>query len=678
MKFSYDLLKKIFPAIPSIKESARLLDERVFEVDSVDGPVLDIKILPNRYGDCASHAGIARELAIVSDKKFTYNVPVIINQPADLGTFSVKIEEPKLCRRYAARRFELAHPVGPAPVWMKKILAQCGIGSINAVVDTLNYAMLETGQPLHAFDAAKLANYKNTPRLIVRRARAGEPITTLDGRQLELSQNVLVIADDKQALAVAGIKGGMSAGISNQTHSIIVEAATFDPVSIFLASRATKLATDASIRFAHGLSSELVQIGIDRATQLLVKECGAKIVDSIDYYPHPQHHGAILFDARQYARFIGTPIPVPQAKKLLQKAGFEIAPAMKNKKQEDVFLVRPPAIRTDIEIPEDIYEEVLRMRGIDSVVAIPPAITMIAPFSDEIILTQELARDISVAAGTQEVYNSSFIARGDYERISAFGGGVFEGGFDLCEVENPISEDKKYLRPSLMPLLFKSIAENAKFFESVNIFEVGHVSAQLPAKNQRPEKTDEAVSWGLALYEKDSPLLIARAKGVIERLVEGLGLPTAQFDHNDEGVVHVKIGTQRVGCLVHEQVAKRVYATVAELNLSALSDMEKIEKQFHPFPKYPAVTRDISIIIGGDIRIGEVIDEITQIATKQQLVQTDLIDEYTDEEKFSGKQGLSFRLLFQSPERSLTDDEVNAVVARIHERLRERFNAQVR
>jgi len=275
MKFSYSLINKLVPGLPS---KIKLIDEfntKAFEVDSVKGDTLDIKVL-NRYSSAASHWGMAREAAAITGRKAQIPDKELINIPESLGKIKVRVLEPELCTRYSARYFEL-DKIGNSPQWMQKVLKSCGMRPINAVVDIMNYVMLETGQPLHAFDADK-----SGVEIVVRRAKKDEKFTTLDDNSYVLSDETLLITNGEEPLAIAGIKGGKSAEVGKKTKHIIVEAASFEGASIYRTSRRLGLATDASLRFAHDLSPYLVRIGADRATILLKEILKAKLVDSKD------------------------------------------------------------------------------------------------------------------------------------------------------------------------------------------------------------------------------------------------------------------------------------------------------------------------------------------------------------------------------------------------------------
>ncbi len=457
MKFSYSLVKRLLPGIPPAKKLADQLNGHSFEVEAVEGDMLDIKIPANQYSAMASHSGIAREASALFKLPFKKPAQRIINAPVRKGFVKVKIDEPALCTKYAARVFDVKH-IGDVPSRIlsdktpedataetKKILHTCGINPVNAVVDIMNLVMLETGQPLHAFDAEKIKG-----SLRVRRAKKGETIETLDKKTVALDPSVLVIADDERAQAIAGIKGGLSSGVTQATRRIIVEAANFDGVAIYRSSRALKLVTDASVRFAHGISPALVPVGLDRATEFLVKN-GARLIDSVEAGNAKIGDTIIDFDPAGFERLIGIPAPIADVKRYFAALGFtfqnfsrknfpknsgkrssETAPQKRNA----ALRVRIPAWRNDIENPEDLYEEAARLMGYDKLPKHPPVLTIQPAHVDDSLVLNDKIRDILSGLAIDEVYNNSFYgpAAAAHEKFSL----MFKKDAARAEVLNPV------------------------------------------------------------------------------------------------------------------------------------------------------------------------------------------------------------------------------------------------
>jgi phenylalanyl-tRNA synthetase beta chain len=677
MKFSYTLIKKLLPKAPPISKTAELLNSHSFEVEEFLGDLLDVNLSANRYSDSASHIGLAREVGVILGTKLINPVKTIVNLLANQGFIKVKINEPKFCSRYAARYFEISK-IGKSSPEIEKILKTCGLKPINNMVDIMNLAMLETGQPLHVFDFDKLEAYERGKgkktrsgrawkEIIVRRAKKGEKIETLDGQKFELDQEVLVIADFKKPLAIAGIKGGQGSGVTSQTKRIIVEAANFDPVNVFKTSRKLKLNTDASLRFSHGLSPVLVQIGLDRATELLKKD-GAILMDSIDFYPKPIGDAMIEFDTEKYEKLIGKKIELAKAKKIFGSLGFPIEPSRSsviNRK----LLVRIPAWRTDIQTFEGLTEEIARIDGFNGLKPVAPFVSLKTAGEEDTFIFKDRIRNFLMNLGFDEVYNSSFV--GDAEMSESFSvvRRAHQRSSALVELENPISEDKKYLRVNLLALLIENIKDNSRFFNNAKIFEIGKIFKKMDGM------VNEELSLGLALA-KNGESGILHLKGIANELIKSFGITDLSIVHHDDAL-RLESGHNVLGFLKEEKLNKGLEVSLGEINLNKLLDLAEGYVEFRPLPRYPAIVRDISLIVNSDVRIGIVL-EIIQRASPKLIQNVDLMDQFTDERITKGNQSLTFRIVFQAEDRTLTDIEVNHEMDEIVAHLKKDFRAEIR
>lgn len=697
MKFSYSILKKIVPSLPPIKIVAAGLSAHSFEIEEASGDMLDVKIPSNRYSDAASHIGIAREAAAIFNLKFKNPIAAIVNPPAGKKLFELAVEEPELCPRYVGRYFEFNRKIGKSPAWMQKALKTCGLKPISAVVDIMNYVMLETGQPLHAFDfdqvEAKNAIFNSkfqNKQIIVRKAKKGEKIETLDGQRFELDNQKLVIADSEKPLAIAGIKGGMGSGVHAGTKKIIVEAANFNAENIFRTARDLNLNTDASLRFSHDLSPALPQIGMDRATALL-KDIGAVLKDSAEFYPRKTGDEVIEISANDVEKLLGVVVPWVQIKKYFEQLGFitqintdqnadkrglkSIGVNQRQNLRQSAFLVRVPAWRSDVQDKEDLIEEVARLYGLGRVPVASPVLGIRPTETEDTILVSEKVRDALINYQLDEVYNSTFMSRIDAD-INADGRRYVSKNprsnpresAGVVEVQNPISEDKKYLRPSLLPLLLKNVEHNAKFFPSVRIFEIGKVF------REDNGKTEEKLNLGIVLATKKGEQLMRELKGVVGELLKSLGLMDVRTVETGD-ILRIESDHHVLGMMRMEKMEKQWIAATAKINLDKLTGLTEGEKEFLPLSKYPAVERDVSILVDKSVRIGEILETIQQVADFVDDV--DLIDEYSDE-KLGGRQSLTFRIVFQVEDRTLTDAEVNKEQEKIVKALGEKFKAVVR
>ncbi len=672
MKFSYSLIKKFVPRLPAKQKLAEAINLHSFEVESVKADILDINLPPNRYSDCASHIGIAREAAAIFSLTLKNPVMRIVNPPTNQGRFSVEVKNKKLCPRYVARLFEVKK-IGFSPAWLIKILKDCGLKPINYIVDLMNYVMLETGQPLHAFDFEKLRGKK----IVVRPAKKSEKIETLDGQRFMFDKDVLVIADADRPHAIAGVKGGAASGVSAKTKSIIVESANFDAVSIYKTSRRLKLQTDASLRFSHAISPELAGIGIDRATELL-RKAGAKLVDSVDVYPRPVKDEIIEFNPQEYEVLVGAKVSEAKAKNHFRRLGFAIektrfaeAEARRGKKLvTGNFLVRIPAWRTDIENFEDLAEEIARLSGYNKLKSQPPTVSLRPAREDDTPTFKDKARRVLLGLQLDEIYNYSFVSEGDVKERNLF-------GWQPVQLENSISKEFEYLRASLEPGIFKNLKDNSRFYERVGVFEIGKVFGLARRSRGGGGPISERLFLGIGMAAKKDEKVVLELKGAFDEFLKGVGL--ADYFFNEvQGVLRIESGRDILGFIipVEESIGKQWHAAFGELDMEKLLALAEEEKEFEPLTKYPTVMRDISILVDRSVRIGEILEAIEDASPKL-TENVDLVDEYVDE-GFHGKQSLTFRIVFQAEDRTLTDTEVERELEKVVSGLRKNFKAEVR
>ena len=647
MRFSYSLIKQLVPGLPSKKKLIEGLNLKTFETEDLAGDAFDVSLLPNRYPDCASHWGIAREAAAIFKLKIKSPAGLSrgINWPEGRGEIKVRVENLKSTPRYLAAVLDMGIP-GRTPDGLKKTLVTCGLRPINPVVDVMNYAMLETGQPLHAFDAQKIKG-----GIIVREAKPGEEIVTLDGKKFSLTKGILVIADEEGSLAIAGLKGGKRAEVTKETKKIVVEAANFEAGSIYAASRALDLVTDASARFSRSLSSELAEYGLNRALFLLKDVAKARLLDVYEVYPKKQSREVIQFGPAGFSSLTGLKLDSKTLKSHLESLGFRILDQKPKKLPADDFLVEAPFWRLDVTMPEDLVEEVVRLYGYDRVPLTAPVVSLKPAEGSDSVKIKERVRLILKEAGFSEVYNYSFSDEPESKRVIGYSAKEKRS----LEIENPIAADKKYLRSELATGLAKNLAENAKYFESADIFEIGRVFSE----------ARETLHLGLASWSKaNDPLL--RVKGAVEHLMGGLAFDA--FLRPEGGRLLIETGDHRV--LGYLSSGKRKGEAVAELNLDEIIPLMSAENRYEPLPKYPSVVRDISLVFPGETRVADALETISETNAKD-LSDIELID-YFDPRHFT------FRLVFQSPEKTLEADEVSREVEKITRGLKGKLRAEVR
>ncbi len=679
MKFSYNWLQTYFDKdLPKPDKLVKHLIMHSFEVEGVDevslespregdkccscemaakcgesdyvlDTLLDLDILPNRVSDCASHLGIARECSTILGMKLNLpNFSPDTSENLDTGSLvSVDVQEKEICPRYMALVLKDIE-VKESPKWLKDRLMAIGQKPKNNIVDAANYVMLETGQPLHAFDLDKLEGGKIT----VRKAKKGEKITTLDNKDFELDENILVIADEGLAplggepLAIAGIKGGNKAEITEETKNIVLEAAIFDSSIIRRASQSLKLRTDASYRYEHGISYFLPEKAILRVAALIQEIAGGDVASStLDISSVNPPTIELPITSENVSKVLGKEVSEKDINKILLSLGFGVT------KDGGKLLVTPPRERTDINIKEDVIEEVIRIYGYENITPEMP-VEVLLPFerNDEYFYSN-LIKDILAGAGYSEIYNYSFSGIADNEKL---------------ELRNRISADKGYLREDFREALEQNVENNLKYFDVVKVFEIGKefsgsedgigenviVAGGIGYKNKKQNKPEE---------------IFFELKGLVETVLNKIGIVDVSFlDSGEEKMAYIKLGDKVVGW-----IDKNIF----KLYLKEVIETASEDYEYSPISKYPAVARDVSLFVPIDTKVVEVMDIIENTAGKL-LVDTDLFDMYHPEG--AENKSLAFRLVFQSNEKTLTDNEVNELRDKIISALEENADWEVR
>lgn len=649
MKFSYSFLKSLSPCVRSRDDLITVLNTHIFEAERGEAPdTISVDVYSNRYSSAASHWGLAREISAACGVHF--QAPSVQRiRPAAFGKLQVEVQAPELCRRMIGWRFSDVK-IGESPTWVKKVLVACGFRPINNLVDITNFVMLETGAPVHVFDSLKMASDK----LIVRRAAPGEKVKTLDGAPHKLDEDMLVLADEGDPLDLAGIKGGKKAEVTGRSREILLTAGSFDGVSIYKTSRRTGLVTEAASRFAHNLAPELANLGASRAAELIVRLCRARPGVKADQYPVKPKPVSLLFEIEKFAALTGLKIREAEALAILRRLGFQV-------RGKTIFV---PALRDDVTTPEDLFEEVVRICGYDKVLSRAPSVSLAPPEAEPAVVLKDRLRAFLTNLGFDEVYSHSFVS----SRLAA------EGNFSQYKpvpLVNPISAEYTHLRPSLIPLLSRKAEDGLKYFPRVKVFEIGNVFGSLA----RGVKVIESLRLGLAVAGKETKIgdNFFELKGVVKAIMESLGLTDFNFlpcAFLGKSAVELEADGKTLGYL-----AKDERAALSEIDLDALLLSEQSENEFQPLPRFPAVERDLSVSVGADVRIGEVMEEVELVS--RLIRDSDLIDEY-----YSGDlgdcQSITLRIVFQADDRTLTGEEVDGIMAKILERLSKKFGAEVR
>ena len=675
MKYSYLWLKEYVPQIPEPKKLVELLTMRAFEVESCEKSgndyVLDIKVLPNRAFDCLSHRGMAREIGAISNSKVkSQKSKVIENKNFKIKDFlEIEVQDKKLCSRYSAR-VVVDVKVCDSPKWMQERLIACGLRPINNVVDITNYVMLEYGQPMHAFDLEKILGGK----IIVRRAEKGEKIGTLDNEKKELNENILIIADAKDPIAIAGIKGGEKAEIGEKTTKIVLESANFEPISTRKSAKNLNLRTDASIRFENGVDVNLATEALDIAAALIADLCNGKIVSGIvDELSTKPKEASTAVAHSHIESLLGVEIKQKDILDIFRRLDL---PTKVIKKKGDVFYeVFVPSRRNDLNTPEDLIEEIGRLCGYENISAKMPVSVLIPSVKNEELINEEKAKNIMAGAGYSEVYNYSLISQDQKD--------VF-GLQNVIGPRYPLSQDHKYLRPTLIVRLLGNIEDNAKYFKEARIFEIGKVF-QVKGKNIEEKKMIAGAFYKRGVKAED---LFREMKGVVDLFLKKMGVPDFKYyEIEKDGKIitrqpdiaamfypkraQVKIGDREIGfvgevnkgCLGANKAFfdADIPSAAFELDFDTINELIEEEIAYQAPSKYPAIERDLSVVVPQETKVDDVLNVIDN-ASGPLAINIDLEDMPYD---YGDGKSLTFRLVFQSWEKTLTDAEVNKIMEKI-------------
>ncbi len=621
-----------------------------------DDVVMDFDVTANRP-DCLSIIGIAREIATAYGRPLRADAGAAVPLPAG-DAVPVTIDDADLCPRYAAAVADVT--VGPSPQWMQDRLTACGVRAISNIVDITNYVLLELGQPMHAFDLDKLAG----PAIVVRRAKPGESIKTLDGKLRALKPEMLVIADATRAQAIGGVMGGADSEVSAGTKRIVFEAAYFKPSSVRATSKALGLKTDASTRFERGMDVTAPARAMARACALLEQIGAGKAAGTIrDIHPAPQPPVSLALGRARVPGLLGMDVPDAEVERILTSLGFDVTQAPSPESQ--AWQITAPTWRVDIKRQVDLIEEVGRHHGFEHLPSTFPGVQQAPAASDPRIVRDRRIRTALLGMGFSEAITFAFI-----EAVAAE---PFHAEQAAVTLANPLSEKFAVMRPSLLPGLIDAVSHNRRHGRrDVQLFEIG------TRFSPRGETRGAGFAWtGLATADHWSgarrDVDFFDLKGAIEQLA-AVGVVSPTFTEADVPYLvkgraaAVSVAGKAIGVfgLLDAAIADRrdlpagdeVY--VAEINLDELTAAAPGDTlRATPLPRFPSVVRDVSILVDDALSAGTVRGTIRS-AAPETLIQVREFDRYQGKGIPDGKVSLSFRLTFQSPERTLTDEEVQA------------------
>jgi len=648
--------------------------------DFMGDVIFDLDVTPNRP-DCLSVIGVAREVAALTGQEVHLPDAAYDEKGSPIEQqISIDINAPDLCPRYSASLIT-GVKIAPSPHWLQQRLLAGGMRPISNVVDITNFVMLEYGEPLHAFDYSQVRGQK----IIVRRAEEGEVLVTLDGAKRSLSRDMLVIADSERAVAVAGVMGGVDSEMTGRTTDIVLEAANFNPASIYKTGYTLGLPSEARMRFERGISPELTTPALRRATKLIIELAGGKAAKGIvDVYPGKQEPKPILLSKGEVKRQLGVDFSVKQMKEALTSLGFDCQAA---KSASEVKAIAP-YWRSDISLVEDLIEEVARVIGYDSIPVTMSSGEVPRQNPAPIIgFKQEVRRDL-IGYGFYEVITYSLTSQDLMNKLLPE---VHPLKPEPLRVLRPMSVEKEFLRPSLRANLLVALEANRRHEEGgIRLFEVGRVYVRrLNDLPDEPEmlcgllagpRFDE--SW----HGGDEPVDFFDAKGVVEGLLSRLGIEADFKQGSDESLnpaqqAAVVVGGKRVGVVgeLHRKVtdafdlAEKVY--LLEINLAGLLPFTLEHKLFQPISRFPAVVRDIALVVDAGVTHRQVTDIISGFPLVRRVA---LFDLYTGGKLTAGKKSLAYRITFQSPSQTLTDEAANKVQQKIIDKLAKELGATLR
>ena len=662
------------------KKYEKDLGKDIVEVLDLKEEIIDFEITPNRP-DCLSIEGLGRETAASLDKPFKNprkNIDELqIPNKKEIEGLTVDITAPELCYRYIARVVKNVK-VGPSPDWMKKRLKACGIRSINNIVDITNYVMLEMGQPMHAFDINSISG----KHITVRRAENGEKITTLDETERVLDENDLVIADDKKAVAIAGVMGGLNSEIEKDTQTVVFESAMFYGGNIRKTAKKVGLRTESSARYEKGLSSENTLRAINRAVELVELLGAGEVVEGkIDVYPTKQKINKIKLDVDKINTLLGTNISKQEMINILEKLDIKV--------ENDMAIA--PYFRMDLEFVADIAEEIARFYGYDKLeTTLVRAGTTIGVRTKEQKIENKI-QEILVTNGLSEIYTYGFLSEKDLEK-SKIKKELIDNAITII---NPLGDEFKLMRPTTIPSMMQILAgNNNKKNQNVKLFDISRNYKNIDNQVEKGEVPLQENILTIGMYGEDVDFYTL--KGLVENILEAANVnrydierETTNESYHPGRCANLKVGIDTIATfgevhpevLMNYEINKRVY--LAEINITKIVKYSKANKKYTEVPKFPAAERDIAIIVDEDVQVGDIEKAITKkckrlLKGQKGLEELKLFDIYRDEKIGENKKSVAYSLIFRDKTKSLSDDEINPVMEEITKELEEKFKAELR
>jgi phenylalanyl-tRNA synthetase beta chain len=658
----------------------------IHRVLGLDDVILEFELTPNR-ADCFSMIGLAREIAVLTGG--TLNKPILnVHEKSEIKVHSritVKIDDAALCPRYAARLLTDVK-IGPSPEWLKGRLRSAGIRSINNVVDVTNFVMLEQGQPMHAYDYSMLAKHEITVRL----AEKDEKVTTLDDVRRELTEDMIVIADANGPVGVAGVMGGLCSEVTANSTTVLLEAAAFNSARIRRTARKLGLRSEASGRFERGVDVSRVTSALDRAAQLLEEMDACQVCQGIvDNYPGVVLPQQFTFTAKQVNDYLGTNFTAGDMADILRKLDFDV----EGPNVIHMFKITVPSWRGDVTGMADIAEEVARLKGYDQIPATTPFGLMVQGAHSYANRICDQIKDSLCATGFCEVISYSFIHPSAFDKLQVPKADALR---DTVSLINPIVEEFSDLRTTLLAGVLETVNRNlSRKNNDVKVFEVGAVYHPNSDKEVLPDEPlhlcgaltgkRAGIGWNQSKADVD----FYDAKGAVEQIFASLGIADCEFVASEAIAMHpgkcaiIKSSGQTVGVVgeIHPEVlnafnlSHKVYAF--DLAIAPLVSAAQLLSNYQPLPKFPAIARDLALVVPESIAAQAVTDFI--VGEGGSLLEAVwLFDVYTGEQVEAGYKSLAFSLIYRNQERTLTDIEVEPVYKKLVDAVTVTLGAKVR
>jgi phenylalanyl-tRNA synthetase beta chain len=654
MKVSLDWIREFLDGeLPGVADRLSSIGMAVDGIEKVGGDsVLELDVTANR-GDCLSHLGVARELAVAYGVETRMpEIGVAEGGPPITDSSNVEITAPDLCARYAAR-YVSGVTIGPSPEWLIRRLECVGVRAINNVADITNYVLMELGHPLHAFDADTL----DECRIVVRRARAGETLKTLDGVERALDPSMLVIADLSRPVAMAGIMGGLATEICPKTTNVLLESAWFDPESVRRTGKQIHLGTEASYRFERGADVEMVQTALDRAARLIVEIAGGAVSRGvIDRYPVPPRRPTLtLSDAKMTAR-LGARVPAPDVVRILKGLGFDPVVGATDSGQRPLWRVSVPTHRHDMQREEDLIEEVARHYGYDRFPSTLPEYSGQGRHLPHHERAGRILRTLS-ALGYSEACTIAFGRLEDAR--------TFAPGSEPVVLRNPLSQDAPVMRVSLVPGLLETARRNLnRGARDLSVYEMSKIYP-VSGEVERLAMLATGTSVGATVHQTSRDADFFSLKGEVEALLAPFDCDTTPSLESIPHYYHpgrsIRLGDIAVlgelGVSAVESYRLRQRVFVAEIAADRLLAAGLRPVVSRPIPRYPSIRRDLSLLIDRDVTYRDVVAAIRSASIPEliEIFPFDRLEKGTFPEK---RYSLAVALTFQSEDRTLTDTEV--------------------